>query len=54
MKNEKLTILLVEDDKIDVITIKRAFTELKILNPVVVCENGLEALNYLKNSPTFS
>lgn len=50
MKNSKLTILLVEDDKIDVITIKRALKELKILNPVVVCENGLEALNYLENS----
>lgn len=49
MKNSTLTILLVEDDKIDVITIKRALKELKILNPVVVCENGLEALNYLEN-----
>lgn len=49
MKNGELTILLVEDDKIDVMTIKRALNELKILNPLVVCENGLEALNYLKN-----
>lgn len=50
MKNSTLTILLVEDDKIDALTIKRALKELKILNPVVVCENGLEALNYLENS----
>ncbi|MBP9601756.1 MAG: response regulator [Lutibacter sp.] len=50
MKNNKLTILLVEDDKIDVMTMKRALSELKIVNPVVVCENGLEALNYLNNT----
>jgi CheY-like chemotaxis protein len=30
-------------------TIQRALKELKILNPVVICENGLEALNYLNN-----
>lgn len=47
MKNNNLTILLVEDDKIDVQTIRRALKELKILNPIVVCENGLEALHYL-------
>ncbi|WP_372745970.1 response regulator [Lutibacter sp.] len=50
MKTSNLTILLVEDDKIDVLTIKRALKELKILNPIAVCENGLEALNYLNNS----
>ena len=49
MRNSKLTILIVEDDKIDVITIKRALKELKILNPVEVCENGIEALDYLNN-----
>ncbi|MBI9041115.1 response regulator [Lutibacter sp.] len=49
MKNSNLTILLVEDDKVDVITIQRALRELKILNPVVICENGLEALNFLNN-----
>ncbi|SFS76691.1 response regulator [Lutibacter maritimus] len=49
MKNSNLTILLVEDDKVDAMTIQRALKELKILNPVVICENGLEALNYLNN-----
>ena len=49
MKNSKLQILLIEDDKIDVKTIKRALKELKITNPVEVCENGLEGLNYLNN-----
>ena len=49
MKNSKLQILLIEDDKIDVKTIKRALKELNITNPVEVCENGLEGLNYLNN-----
>ncbi|WP_111708692.1 response regulator [Lutibacter citreus] len=50
MKNSKLSILLLEDDKIDVLTIKRAFKELKILNPLTVCENGLEGLDFLNNA----
>lgn len=49
MKNSTLPILLVEDDKIDIMTIKRALLELKILNPVFICENGLEALEYLQD-----
>ena len=49
MKNSNLTILIVEDDKVDAITIQRALKELKILNPVFICENGLEALNFLNN-----
>lgn len=49
MRNSKLQILLIEDDKIDVKTIKRALKELKITNPVEVCENGLEGLEYLNN-----
>ena len=47
--SKKLSILLIEDDKIDVITIKRAFKELKITNPLSVCENGLEGLEYIQN-----
>tara|TARA_R110001583_G_scaffold67308_3_gene192550 strand:+ start:2100 stop:2522 length:423 start_codon:yes stop_codon:yes gene_type:complete len=50
MKNSKIQILLIEDDKIDVMTIKRAFKELKVTNPIEVCENGLEGLEYLNNS----
>ncbi len=49
MRNSKLQILLIEDDKIDVKTIKRALKELKITNPIEVCENGLEGLEYLNN-----
>lgn len=50
MKNSKIEILLVEDDKVDVLTLKRAFKDLNIINKLTVCENGLEALSYLKNS----
>jgi len=49
MKNNK-TILLVEDDKIDAMTVKRAMSDLKITNPLSHVNDGLEALDYLKNS----
>jgi len=45
----EVLILLVEDDLVDVMTIKRAFKDNKITNPMQVCKNGLEALEYLKN-----
>ncbi|MCF8056333.1 MAG: response regulator [Desulfocapsa sp.] len=45
----KRTILLVEDDKVDVMTVKRACRELKLTNPLVVTGNGEEALEYLRN-----
>ncbi len=48
MQSEVL-ILLVEDDLVDIMTIKRALKEIKITNPIAVCNNGLEALDYLKN-----
>ncbi|HOO76177.1 MAG TPA: response regulator [Tepiditoga sp.] len=46
MKNNK-KILLAEDDIIDVMTIKRALKEINITNPLIIKENGEEALNYL-------
>jgi len=48
MINSK-TILLVEDDKVDVMTLKRAFSSLNIENTLEVVGNGEEALKYLKN-----
>ncbi len=48
--NSKISILLVEDDHVDVMTIKRAFKDLNITNPVFVQENGLEALQYLQSN----
>lgn len=43
-----MPILLVEDDDVDILSIERAFQELKILNPLVVKNNGEEALEYLQ------
>ena len=48
MKNNR-PILLVEDDKINAMTVKRAMKDLKITNLLAHVYNGLEALDYLKN-----
>lgn len=44
-----LHILLVEDDQIDQMNIKRAFERNKIMNPLYIAENGLEALEMLRD-----
>lgn len=44
-------ILLLEDDEIDVVAIKRALKELRIKNPLVVCENGAKGLEWLRANP---
>ena len=46
----KKPVLLVEDDQIDVMAIKRAFKVIKITNRLNVVNNGEEALAYLRNS----
>ncbi|MFT5852054.1 MAG: CheY-like chemotaxis protein [Colwellia sp.] len=48
MSNKDVTILLVEDDDVDAMTLKRAFNKLKIANPLVRACDGLEALEILK------
>ncbi len=40
-------ILLVEDDSVDVMTVKRALKELDVTNPLVSTGDGEEALEYL-------
>jgi CheY-like chemotaxis protein len=40
-------ILLVEDDSVDQMTVKRALRELRITNPLVIAESGEEALTML-------
>lgn len=42
-------ILLVEDDTVDAMTVKRALKELKAMNDVVHVANGEEALEYLRD-----
>ncbi len=46
-----VTILLVEDDEVDVKALRWAFEKLKIANPVVVARDGVEAMAML---PTLS
>jgi len=45
-----LHILLVEDDEVDVMNVRRAFEKNKILNPLYVAADGREALAMLKDS----
>jgi CheY-like chemotaxis protein len=49
MRNTK-SILLVEDDNVDVMTVKRSLKDLKIDNQLVCATNGEEALEYLQNN----
>ena len=42
-------ILLLEDDVVDVMTIKRAIKQLSISNKLLVKENGVEGVEYLEN-----
>lgn len=49
--NPAKSILLVEDDRLDVMTIRRAFHELGINDPLTVVTDGEAALNYLKENP---
>ncbi len=48
MKDKGISILLVEDDEIDVMNVKRAFKKCNIVNPLFVAENGLDALAKLR------
>lgn len=43
-----MTILLVEDDEVDVMNVKRAFKKNNISNRLVVASNGIEALEVLR------
>lgn len=48
MKGKK-PILLVEDDRVDQITVKRALKDINVTNLLVVVNNGEEALEFLKD-----
>jgi CheY-like chemotaxis protein len=45
----KKPILLVDDDVIDTMTVKRALKEIQVVNDLVCTSNGKEALEYLRN-----
>jgi CheY-like chemotaxis protein len=44
----EVSILLVEDDEVDVKAVKRALRDLKIINSVTVAADGIEALEVLR------
>ncbi len=46
-----VTILLVEDDEVDIKALKWAFEKLKVANPLVIARDGVEALEVLKDLP---
>ncbi|MCL5061556.1 MAG: response regulator [Candidatus Thermoplasmatota archaeon] len=48
MKTTCKAIMLVEDDEVDAMTVRRALKELHVGNPLVQAENGEEALAYLR------
>jgi CheY-like chemotaxis protein len=52
MRSSKVvTILLVEDDEVDVKALRWAFDKLKIANPLVVAHDGVEAWEMLQELP---
>ncbi|MGI4952244.1 MAG: response regulator [Janthinobacterium lividum] len=50
MIGNPVTILLVEDDKVDVMAIRRSFLRLKIANPIIEAQDGIEALARLRGT----
>jgi CheY-like chemotaxis protein len=48
-EEKALNILLVEDDQVDVMNVKRAFERNRISNPLFVAGDGLEALRMLRD-----
>jgi CheY-like chemotaxis protein len=49
MQEKVINILLVEDDEVDIMNVKRAFKKVHIANPIYLANNGLEALKILRS-----
>lgn len=47
---KKTSLLLIDDDEVDVMTVKRAFKKNNITNPLYIANNGLEALTMLRGT----
>jgi CheY-like chemotaxis protein len=45
------TLLVVEDDEVDLLAIERGFRQHKIANDVVTAKDGLDALQILRGGP---
>ncbi len=49
VKNSDITFLLVEDDEVDILNVKRAFKKNNIDSTLEIAKNGLEALEMLRS-----
>jgi CheY-like chemotaxis protein len=50
MEPQVINILLVEDDEVDVMNVRRAFKKGHITNPIYVAGNGIQALEMLRGN----
>ena len=48
-EDRALNLLLVDDDDIDVMTVRRAFAKARLTNPLYVASDGVEALRMLRD-----
>lgn len=46
-----INVLLVEDDEVDIMNVRRAFKKSNITNPLFIANNGVEALEMLRGDP---
>jgi CheY-like chemotaxis protein len=51
---ERSLILVVEDNEVDLLLIRRAFAKAKVLNPLFSVNSGEEAIAYFKGAPPFA
>ncbi|HWR42477.1 response regulator [Sporomusa sp.] len=48
MRDKSMSILLVEDDEVDIMNVKRAFKRINLTNPLYLARDGVEALAMLR------
>ena len=54
MPDNEAVILLVEDDRVDIMTVQRAMKKTDISNPLYVARTGVEALGMLRGEDGFT
>ncbi len=50
MDEKQISVLLIDDDEVDVMTVKRAFKKNNMTHPLYVASNGVEALDLLRSN----
>lgn len=48
MRDNQMSLMLVDDDEVDVMSVQRAFKKINITNPLHIAHNGVEALAMLR------